>query len=127
MSTFTDDELEFLRGRRLARVATVGADGTPHVTPVGMYGVDAASGAIDITGRDFSQTKKFRDVRRSGHAAIVIDEVLPPFQPRGIEVRGNAEAIDGPQPVIRLYPRRVRSWGLGPYSARDIKPPDGRR
>lgn len=36
MSAFTDSELRYLLGeRRLARVATVGKDGTPHVVPVG--------------------------------------------------------------------------------------------
>lgn len=39
MSSFTAAEREYLRGatggRRLAHVATVGADGTPHVVPVG--------------------------------------------------------------------------------------------
>jgi pyridoxamine 5'-phosphate oxidase family protein len=36
MSVFTDPQLEYLAGqRRLARIATVGQDGTPHVVPVG--------------------------------------------------------------------------------------------
>jgi hypothetical protein len=29
---------------------------------------------IDVTGRDFEQTKKFRDVARTGRAAIVDDD-----------------------------------------------------
>jgi pyridoxamine 5'-phosphate oxidase family protein len=37
MSAFTSAELEYMTGeRRLARLATVGTDGTPHVVPVGM-------------------------------------------------------------------------------------------
>jgi pyridoxamine 5'-phosphate oxidase family protein len=36
VSVCTEDELGYLRGgRRLARLATVGADGTPRVVPVG--------------------------------------------------------------------------------------------
>ncbi len=36
MSTFSDSERDYLVGeRRLACVATVGEDGTPHVVPVG--------------------------------------------------------------------------------------------
>jgi pyridoxamine 5'-phosphate oxidase family protein len=36
-SFFTDAEVAYLHSeRRLARLATVGPDGTPHVTPVGM-------------------------------------------------------------------------------------------
>jgi pyridoxamine 5'-phosphate oxidase family protein len=33
MSVFTDSELEYLAGQRLGRIATVGADGQPHVVP----------------------------------------------------------------------------------------------
>ena len=34
MSVFTTNELAKLRGAMLARVATVGADGQPHVVPL---------------------------------------------------------------------------------------------
>ena len=56
MSAFTDEELAYLRGeRRLARLATVGADGTPHVVPVG-WSLDAELDAIEIGGRNFART-----------------------------------------------------------------------
>jgi pyridoxamine 5'-phosphate oxidase family protein len=32
--------------------------------------------------------------------------------PRGIEVRGAAEALPGPPALIRIRPDKVRSWGL---------------
>jgi pyridoxamine 5'-phosphate oxidase family protein len=112
MSAFAENELAYLRsGRRLARIATVGRDGTPHVVPVG-WAFNAETDTIDVGGNDFALTKKFRDVDRSGRAAIVIDEVLEPWRPRGIEVRGRAEAIEGPVAMIRIHPDRVRSWGL---------------
>lgn len=112
MSIFTENELRYLLGeRRLARLATVGKDGTPHVTPVG-WSYNAVLGTIDVGGRDFALTKKFRDVARTNRAAIVIDDVLPPWQPRGVEVRGRAEAIDGPEPLIRIHPERVVGWGI---------------
>ncbi|MGH7860994.1 MAG: PPOX class F420-dependent oxidoreductase [Candidatus Dormibacteraceae bacterium] len=112
MSAYKHEELAFFEeGRRLARIATVGRDGTPHVVPVG-WTYNADTDTIDVGGHDFATTKKFRDVARSGRAAIVIDEVLPPWRPRGIEVRGTAEAIESPTPIIRIHPDRVRSWGL---------------
>lgn len=112
MSAFTPGELAYLHGeRRLARLATVGPDGTPHVVPVG-WAHNPELDTIDVGGRDFATTKKFRDVARSGKAAIVVDDVLPPWQPRGIEVRGDAEAVDGPVPLIRIHPKRIVSWGL---------------
>ncbi len=113
MSSFTDAERTYLRDvHPMARLATVGRDGTPHVMPIGMYRLDDASDAIDTLGRELAATKKWRDVRRTPRAAVVIDDVLPPFRPRGIEIRGRAEAIDGPEPVIRIHPERIVAWGL---------------
>ncbi len=116
MSAFTDEELAYLRGeRRLARLATVGADGTPHVVPVG-WSLRADLDAIEVGGHDFAATKKFRDVKRSGRAAIVIDDLAStdPWRPRGIEVRGRAEAVEAPRPLIRIDPLRIVSWGIDP-------------
>jgi pyridoxamine 5'-phosphate oxidase family protein len=125
MSVFTTAELAFLREHRLlGRLATVGADGTPHVAPVG-WSLDDDATVIEISGRDFAATKKFRDVTRSGRAAIVIDEVLPPWQPRGIEIRGQAEAVPAPVPLIRIHPARIVSWGFdGATGGRSIPNPE---
>jgi len=46
---------------------------------------------------------------------MVIDDVLPPWQPRGIEIRGRAELVPGDgggEPSIRVVPQRVISWGI---------------
>ncbi len=88
MMIFSDAELAYLTGEpHLGRLATVGPDGMPHVTPVG-WSYNSELQTIDI------------------------DEVLPPWRPRGIEVRGDAAAIDQPTPLIRIQPTRVVSWGL---------------
>jgi pyridoxamine 5'-phosphate oxidase family protein len=75
---------------------------------------NAASDTIDITGYELEQSKKFRDVARTGRAAIVVDDLesVDPWRPRGIEVRGRAEAIPLPTPMIRIHPERIVSWGL---------------
>jgi pyridoxamine 5'-phosphate oxidase family protein len=116
MSAFTQSELEYLgerRPERLGRIATVGKDGTPHVVPVG-WRLDPELDAIEVRGINLARTKKFRDVRRSGRASIVIDDLLStdPWRPRGVEVRGRAEAIEGDRPRIRIHPERIVSWGL---------------
>jgi pyridoxamine 5'-phosphate oxidase family protein len=124
MSVFTEAELAYMRiTGLLARVATVGEDGMPHLAPVGMWSQNPQFDAIDVTGTDFDHTKKFRDAARSGVAAIVIDDIvkLDPAEvqpggwdsrPRGIEIRGRAEAIADPRPMIRIHPHRIVSWGL---------------
>jgi pyridoxamine 5'-phosphate oxidase family protein len=113
MGKFTKAEKQYLSERRLGRIATVGRDGTPHVVPVG-WSYDPEDESIEVGGRDFDRTKKFRDARRTGRAAIVIDDLLStdPWRPRGIEVRGRAEAVDGDRPRIRIHPERIVSWGI---------------
>ena len=120
MSVFTDKELDYLAGQRLGRIATVGPDGQPHVVPTSFrYNPD--HDAIEVGGMRISQTKKVRDVRRTGRASIVIDDVLPPWQPRMIEVRGTAEVIDSggkafgknfEDTIVRIKPARVISYGI---------------
>jgi pyridoxamine 5'-phosphate oxidase family protein len=113
-SAFREAELRYMAGgRQLGRVATVGVDGTPHVVPVAWI-YNAARDAIEIGGYELELTKKFRDVTRTGRAAIVIDDLAStdPWRPRGIEIRGRAEAITLPTPLIRIHPERIVSWGL---------------
>ena len=114
MSVFTELELRYLGGgKQLGRIATVGADGTPHVVPVAWI-YNAARETIDVGGSELERTKKFRDVERSGRAAIVIDDLesTDPWRPRGIEIRGRGEAIALPTPLIRIHPERIVSWGI---------------
>ena len=120
MPSFTAPELSYLADRpRLARLATVGADGTPHVVPVG-WSLNRELGAIEVRGRDFERSKKFRDVQRHPRAAVVIDDLAStdPWRPRGIEVRGRAEAVTAPRPLIRIFPERIYSWGIDSNGAR---------
>jgi len=114
MSVFTEAERRYLAGgRQLGRIATVGADGTPHVVPVAWI-YNAARDTIDVGGFELQRSKKFRDVGRTGRAAIVIDDLAStdPWRPRGVEIRGRGETIALPMPMIRIHPERIVSWGL---------------
>ncbi|MGE5617408.1 MAG: PPOX class F420-dependent oxidoreductase, partial [Candidatus Woesearchaeota archaeon] len=94
-----------------------------HVVPVAWI-YNAASDTIDIGGFELERSKKFRDIARTGRAAIAIDDLesIDPWRPRGVEVRGRGEAITLPTPLIRIVPERIVSWGLGPRrSARTVR------
>ncbi len=147
MSVFTPKELEYLQGQRLGRLATIDSQGRPQNSPVG-FRYNPQEDAIDIAGAAMSQTKKFRNVQVNVHVAFVVDEVLPPWQPRGVEIRGNAQALPtggkgmyGPgypadDAIIRITPMKIISWGLEAdeqgnstreRSSRKVNPPmDGR-
>jgi pyridoxamine 5'-phosphate oxidase family protein len=119
---FTAAELKYLtRQGVLGRLATVGVDGAPHVMPVTFQ--IGRHGTIVIGGFDLATTKKFRDVEQSGRAAIVVDDVRPPWQPRGIEIRGPAHVRRAPEEAIVLEARHIVAWGLdGPERvSRDVE------
>ena len=98
---FSPSELEFLRSQRIARLATVGPSGWPHVVPV-MYAVtEDGAFEFDVDG------VKLRNLTREPRAAMVVDAMGPK---RGVSFQGRAELI-GPERA-RLTPIRKFSWGL---------------
>ena len=120
MSKFTDIELEYLKTQRLGRLATINKHGDPQIAPV-TFLYNAELGTIDIGGLNMGESQKFRNIASNGLASFVVDDVLPPFQPRGIEIRGRAEALaEGGQCIspnfspalIRLTPGRIIAWNL---------------
>ena len=122
MSAFTEKEIDYLAGQRLGRIATVAADGQPHVVPTS-FRYNSEHDSIDVGGLRMSQTKKLRDIRRTGRAAIVVDDVLPPWQPRMIEIRGTAAVIPSggkafgerfEDTIVRIQPARIVSIGIEP-------------
>ncbi len=120
MSAFTEREVEYMKEQRLGRLATVDVEGGPHVVPVG-FRYNPELGTVDIGGHNIAASKKFRDVQKTGRAAFVVDDVLPPWRARGVEVRGRAEVLseggrevmeDFSEELIRVYPERIVGWGL---------------
>lgn len=120
MSAFTEKEIEYIKERRLGRLATVDAEGGPHVVPVG-FRFNEELDTVDIGGHDLGATKKFRDAGATGKAAFVVDDVLPPWRVRGVEIRGRTEVyseggseiMEGfSEELIRIFPRRIVGWGL---------------
>jgi pyridoxamine 5'-phosphate oxidase family protein len=143
MSTFTEKEIEYLRGQRLGRLATVDTDSSPHIAPVG-FRVDAEAGTIQIGGHGLSRSKKWRDLHANPRVAFVVDDLasVDPWTPRGIEVRGHAELHDqGGEQLFghgwdsawfSIVPQRIISWGIeghafsnaGRRSARTVAQPE---
>ena len=136
MSTFTRKELDYLRSQRLARLATADLHGVPHVMPLGLH-LSEDGRAIDVSGRGFATTKKYRNIKANPRVAILVDDLasVDPWTPRGIEIRGIAqlhevgdgtEGPNGPdQAWARIIPERVVSWGIESPTdrqARSIKP-----
>ena len=126
-SSLTTAEITYLQSQRMARIATVGSNGQPHVVPVA-FRYNPETETIDIGGHDgFAKRKKWRDVKSNPKVAVVIDDIVSvnPWKVRGIEIRGEAEMLmTGGQSVVpsfdpemfRIKPKRVISWGINPES-----------
>ena len=120
MSVFTKNELDYIGEQRLGRLATVDLDGNPHVVPVG-FRHNPETDTIEIGGHNIVQTNKWRDVGQHPRVAFVVDDVLPPWQPRSIEILADAELLESggegfargldPQ-IIRLHPIKIIAWGI---------------
>ena len=122
IAELTAAQVEYLASQRLGRIATAGRDHKPHVVPTSFrYNPDL--GTIDVGGHHVATTKKYRDVRFSGWAAIVVDDLVStnPWTPRMLEIRGRAEAVPtggaelGPgfgEGFIRIHPEKINSFGI---------------
>ena len=122
MSVFTDAEIAYMGRITLARLATIGADGRPHVIPL-TYHYNPDEDAIDIGGIDFASGKKWRDANANPKVTLLVDDFDPP-EAHALEIRGDAEIRQtggtkiNPrfpnfvEPFIRLRPIHVVSWGL---------------
>lgn len=120
---FTAAEVDYLQSQHLGRLATVDSSGAPQNNPVGFV-LDRATGQLVIGGLSMGSSRKFRNVLANPKVAFVVDDLasIDPWTPRGIEVRGLAEAladVDPPMPgfsseVIRITPTWIGTWGLQP-------------
>ena len=119
--TLTSAEIGYLQTQRLGRLATVQANGSPQVKPVG-FPYNPELGTIDISGFSMTASQKFRNVSRDGRAALVVDYIASttPWRVRFLEIRGTAEAVqasgDAESPddraLIRIHPARILSFGI---------------
>jgi pyridoxamine 5'-phosphate oxidase family protein len=89
MSVFTSGEIEYLRSHTMGRLATIGRDGQPHVTPL-TYVYNPIEDSIDLGGVDFANTKKWRDVQQNRRVTFLVDDFAP-TEAHAVEVRGDAE------------------------------------
>jgi PPOX class probable F420-dependent enzyme len=83
MSLFDAEAVEFLQGPWLMRLATIGADGFPHVTPV--WYLYENQRIFTSTERDRA---KFRNLVRNNRVGASIDWEPRPY--RGLSIKGVA-------------------------------------
>ena len=78
----------FLRGERTCRVASVGGDGSPHVTPLWFVWDGASLWLTSIV-----RSQRWTDLQRDGRVSVIVDTGHDFMELRGVEIKGRAEVV----------------------------------
>src|SRR4029078_6840294 len=76
----------FLHSDRACRVASVGGDGAPHVTPLWFVWDGSALWMTSIV-----RSQRWTDLQREPRVSVVVDAGTDFMELRGVEIRGCAE------------------------------------
>jgi PPOX class probable F420-dependent enzyme len=87
-----------MEGTRTGKIATVRADGRPHVVPI-WFEVDG-NAILFTTGQ---HSVKAKNIRRDNRICFTVDEDTPPYSFALID--GTAELIDDPEELLKLATR----------------------
>ncbi|MFI7236729.1 PPOX class F420-dependent oxidoreductase [Streptomyces cyaneofuscatus] len=110
----TDEEWRAFvsEGTRTAKVATVRADGSPHVAPV-WFLLDGDS-LVFNTGRS---SVKGRNLERDGRVSLCVDDDRRPYA--FAVVQGHAELSEDPVELLR-WATRIAERYVGPEAAEEF-------
>ena len=96
----TDDELwKFIEERKSLQVATIGADGAPHLTTLWFAIVDG-----EIAFETFSKSQKIVNLRRDPRIAVLLEDGAKYNELRGVAINGRA--------LLHSDPARVHPYAL---------------
>jgi PPOX class probable F420-dependent enzyme len=132
-----EDRDAFLAAERVCRVATVGADGAPHATPL-WFGWDGRF----LWLYSITRAQRWADLQRDPRISVVVDTGVDYLELQGVEISGTAEVVgevprtgednadlveiekifarkyldsdemfhDGGHAWLRVTPRKIASW-----------------
>lgn len=96
------EQAEFLATNMKVQVATVGADGAPHLTTL-FYALDEEG---RITFWTYASSQKIKNLRRDPRISCLVEDGVDYGELRGVSIRGRAELIED-HDAIRALGRRV--------------------
>ncbi|MFF1273458.1 PPOX class F420-dependent oxidoreductase [Streptomyces marokkonensis] len=99
-------------GTRTAKLATVRADGGPHVAPI--WFVADGDDVVFTTG---ARTVKGRNVARDGRVALCVDDDRPPFG--FVVLQGRARLSEDPE-ELRHWATRIGARYMGEDRAEEF-------
>jgi len=78
----------FLRDERTCRVASVGGDGSPLVTPLWFVWDGRSLWLTSIV-----RSQRWTDLQRDGRVSVIVDTGHDFMELRGVEIKGRAEVV----------------------------------
>ncbi len=112
-----------MAGTRTAHLATVRADGRPHVKPV-WFELSGEPGDFEVIFNTGADTVAGRNVRRDGRVMISVDDPVPPFS--YVLIEGSAAVSEDPAELLavatRLAARYMGAGRAAEYGARNAVP-----
>src|SRR5437879_5205256 len=83
-----EDRDAFLRAERVCRVASLGADGAPHATPL-WYGWDGTN----LWLYSIVRAQRWADLVRDPRVSVVVDVGVEYIELQGVEISGTVEVV----------------------------------
>jgi PPOX class probable F420-dependent enzyme len=112
-----------MEGTRTAHLATVRADGRPHIKPV-WFLLSGTPGDFQVILTTAADTVAGRNLRRDGRVMISVDDPVPPFS--FVLIEGTAALSDDPAELLdvatRLGARYMGADRAAEYGARNGVP-----
>lgn len=94
----TEQEVrDFIEERKSLQVATLGADGAPHLTTLWFAVVDG-----DIVFETFTKSQKIVNLERDPRIAVLVEDGTQYDELRGVSINGRAELHGDPE-VVHPY------------------------
>ena len=100
----SDEEIwKLIEERKSLQVATIGADGAPHLTTLWFAIVDG-----EIAFETFTKSQKIVNLKRDPRIAVLVEDGIKYNELRGVAINGRAELIEDPAVVIPYAREMVR-------------------
>ena len=112
----TDYEIAtFLDRSRIANLATIGRDGTPHLVAMWYALVDG-----EIWFETKAKSQKAVNLRRDARVTVLVEDGLTYDALRGVSIEGRAEIVDDADAITKVG---ISVWEryTGPYSE-EVRP-----
>ena len=104
----TEEVDEFLHGRHSMAVATIGADGRPHVVAMWYGFVDGA-----LAFETYGKSQKIVNLRRDPRLTCLVEEGDAYMELRGVELIGTGTIVEGQDALVTLAKSLFERYDTG--------------